>query len=100
MWGSAAHWAAWSRPSSRWRFLGPLIVLLTKGNESPGSGGNAVESLNFQLSILIYGLVSLRRCCFVLVGFVLLPDRRSALAGLHDHRRRSRPPTARSTATR
>ena len=32
----------------------------------------AVESLNFQLSILIYGIVSIV-LCFVLIGFLLLP---------------------------
>ena len=39
-------------------FLGPLIVMLTKGNESRYVRRQAVESLNFQLSILIYGIVS------------------------------------------
>ena len=53
-------------------FLGPLIVMLTKGNESPYVRRQAVESLNFQLSILIYGIVSFV-LVFVLVGFVLLP---------------------------
>src|SRR6478609_3010172 len=64
-WGSAAHWSALA-------FLGPLIVMLTKGNQSAYVRRQSVESLNFQLSILIYGIVSFI-LLFVLVGFVLLP---------------------------
>ena len=53
-------------------FLGPLIVMLTKGNESAYVRRQAVESLNFQLSILIYGIVSFI-LIFVVVGLFLLP---------------------------
>jgi uncharacterized Tic20 family protein len=53
-------------------FLGPLIVMLTKGNESPYVRRQAVESLNFQLSMLIYVIVSFV-LMFVLIGFILLP---------------------------
>lgn len=72
MWGSAAHWSSFVAAVIALAFLGPLIIMLTKGNESPWVRRNAVESLNFQLSILAYGLVSLA-LCFVLIGFVLLP---------------------------
>jgi len=71
-WGSAAHWSALVASIVALAFLGPLIVMLTKGNESPYVRRQAVESLNFQLSILIYGIVSFV-LLFVLVGFVLLP---------------------------
>jgi uncharacterized Tic20 family protein len=33
------------------------VVLIAKGNESAWVRRNAVESLNFQLSVLIYGFV-------------------------------------------
>ncbi|MBB6629330.1 DUF4870 domain-containing protein [Nocardioides sp. KIGAM211] len=72
LWGGAAHWTAFVASVVALAFLGPLIVMLTKGNESAYVRRQAVESLNFQLSILIYGLVSLA-LCLVLIGFVLLP---------------------------
>jgi len=72
VWGSAAHWSSFVAAAVALAFLGPLIVMLTKGNESPWVRRQAVESLNFQLSILVYGAVSLL-LCFVLIGLVLLP---------------------------
>jgi uncharacterized Tic20 family protein len=71
-WGAAAHWSALVASIIALAFLGPLIVMLTKGNESPYVRRQAVESLNFQLSMLIYGIVSFV-LVFVLVGLVLLP---------------------------
>ena len=38
-------------------FLAPLIVLLVKGDSSPFVRRHAVESLNFQISLLIYSVV-------------------------------------------
>jgi uncharacterized protein len=52
-------------------FLCPLIVMLTKGSSSPYVRRHAVESLNFQLSLLIYLLVSLV-LAVILIGFVLM----------------------------
>ncbi|MGZ4445181.1 MAG: DUF4870 domain-containing protein [Nocardioides sp.] len=71
-WGGAAHWSALVASVVAMAFLGPLIIMLTKGAESAWVRRQAVESLNFQLSVLVYGLVSFV-LCFVLVGFVLLP---------------------------
>lgn len=71
-WGGAAHWSALVAAFVALAFIGPLIVMLTKGNESPYIRRQAVESLNFQLSIMIYGIVSFA-LVFVLVGFLLLP---------------------------
>jgi len=71
-WGCAAHWSALVASVVALSFLGPLIVMLTKGNESAYVRRQAVESLNFQLSILIYAIISFV-LIFVLVGFVLLP---------------------------
>lgn len=70
-WAGAAHWGALVASVVGFAFLGPLLVLLVKGRESPFVRRNAVESLNFQLSVLIYGLVSLV-ACLVLIGFLLL----------------------------
>jgi uncharacterized Tic20 family protein len=54
-WASASHWgtlvAAWLAMG----FLAPLIIMLTVGNQSPFVRKHAVESLNFQISLLIYG---------------------------------------------
>ena len=39
-------------------FLGPLVILLVKGGESRFVREHAAAALNFQLSLLIYGLIS------------------------------------------
>jgi hypothetical protein len=39
-------------------FLAPLLIMLTVGNQSPFVRRHAVESLNFQISLLIYGAVA------------------------------------------
>jgi uncharacterized protein len=71
-WGGAAHWGALVSAAVALGFLGPLLVLLIKGNESPWIRKQAVESLNFQISILIYAIIS-GILLLVLIGFVLLP---------------------------
>jgi len=56
-WAGAAHWSALVAAFVALAFLGPLLVLLVKGNQSRAVRAQAVESLNFQLSMLIYGIV-------------------------------------------
>lgn len=51
--------------------LGPLIVWLIKKDQSAYLDAQGRELLNFQISYLIYALVSLV-LCFVLIGFPLL----------------------------
>ena len=51
--------------------LGPLIVWLAKRKESSEIDAHAKESLNFQISMLIYNLIA-GLLCLVLIGFVLL----------------------------
>src|SRR5947207_7857868 len=51
--------------------LGPLIVWLAKRGDSPEIDAHGKESLNFQISMLIYNLVS-AVFCLILVGFVFL----------------------------
>jgi uncharacterized protein len=72
-WGGAAHWGALlAALVGGLAFLGPLLVLLIKGNDSPWIRRHSVESLNFQISILIYAIIS-GLLLLVLIGFVLLP---------------------------
>ena len=82
--------APWSRMVVALAFLGPLLVLLLKGNDSAWVRRQAVESLNFQISILIYAAISFV-LLFLLVGFVLLPIVGLLLAGRHHPRLRAQP---------
>ncbi len=52
--------------------VAPLIIMLTQGEKSPYVRRQAVEALNFHISVAIAGVVSFV-LLFVLVGFVLLP---------------------------
>ena len=51
--------------------LGPLIVWLAKRNDSPEIDQHGKESLNFQISMLIYNVIA-GVLCLVLIGFVIL----------------------------
>jgi uncharacterized Tic20 family protein len=51
--------------------LGPLIVWLAKRQDSPEIDAHGKESLNFQISMLIYSLIS-GVLCLILIGFFLL----------------------------
>jgi uncharacterized protein len=72
-WSGAAHWSALvaGLVLGGLAILGPLLVMLVKGNESATVRRNAVESLNFQISTLIYALVS-ALLILVLVGIALI----------------------------
>jgi uncharacterized Tic20 family protein len=52
--------------------LGPLIVWLIKKNESPFVDDQGKESLNFQISFLIYYFIA-GLLIFLLIGILLLP---------------------------
>jgi uncharacterized Tic20 family protein len=52
-------------------FLGPLIVWLVKRGDSPEIDAHGKESLNFQLSMLIYDAIA-GILCFVLIGIPIL----------------------------
>ncbi len=56
-----------------WAFhiLGPLVVWLAKRADSPEVDAHGKESLNFQISMLIYNLVA-GVLCLLLIGFALL----------------------------
>jgi len=51
--------------------LGPLIVWLAKRTDSPEIDENGKESLNFQISMLIYNVIA-GVLCLVLIGFIIL----------------------------
>ena len=67
-WAAASHWgtlvAAWFAMG----FLAPLVIMLSMGNQSPFVRRHAVESLNIQISLLIYSGAAL---LFSLVTFGL-----------------------------
>lgn len=66
-WGSAAHWSPIVLG-----FVGPILTLTLKGNESQFVKQNSNESLNFALTMLIGYVVSFV-LMFLLIGFVLFP---------------------------
>jgi uncharacterized protein len=51
--------------------LGPVIILLAKGDSMPFVAAQAKESLNFQITVWLLGLL-FALLTLVLVGFVLL----------------------------
>jgi hypothetical protein len=51
--------------------LGPLIIWLAKRGDSPEIDEHGRESLNFQISMLIYNVIA-GVLCLVLIGFVIL----------------------------
>lgn len=66
-WGSAAHWSA-----ILIQWLGPVLTLTMKGNESYFVKENSKESLNFELTLLI-GYVLSVVLMFVVIGFITYP---------------------------
>jgi uncharacterized protein len=51
--------------------LGPLIIWLIKREDHPFINAQGKEALNFQISLIIYGVIS-GILCLVLIGFLLL----------------------------
>ena len=51
--------------------LGPLIVWLAKRDDSPEIDAHGKESLNFQISMLLYTLIS-AVFCLILIGFIFI----------------------------
>lgn len=70
-WALASHVGTFVAAWFAMGFLAPLIIMLVKGNDSAFIRRHAVESLNFQISLLIYLVVSFI-LAFVLIGFVLM----------------------------
>ncbi len=71
-WGMIAHLSALVAGIIGLPFLGPLIVMLTKGKESPWVNTQAKEALNFQITVTIALFVAAVTIC-VGIGILLLP---------------------------
>ncbi len=71
-WATAAHWSSLVASLIGVSFLGPLLVLLIQGPKSPRVRANAVESLNFDLTMMIGLLISFV-LMFVVIGFITAP---------------------------
>ena len=52
--------------------IGPLVLWLIKKDEFPFVNEQGKEALNFQITMLIYGIVA-GLLCFACIGFVLAP---------------------------
>ena len=52
--------------------IAPLIIWLIKKDEFPLVEEQGKESLNFQISMTIYGIIA-GLLCYVVIGYVLLP---------------------------
>ena len=53
-WALASHVGTFVAAWFAMGFIAPLVIMLVKGNDSPFVRKHAVESLNFQISLLIY----------------------------------------------
>jgi uncharacterized protein len=70
-WALAAHVGSLVAAWFAMGFLAPLLVLLVKGQDSPFVRRHAVESLNFQISLLIY-LVASGILVLLIIGIFML----------------------------
>lgn len=70
-WAVGAHLSAFLAAYVALGFLGPLVVLLVRGERSPFVRRHAVEALNFNLTVLIYIAICVV-LAIVLIGFALL----------------------------
>jgi len=52
--------------------IAPLVLWLLKKNSDPVVNSEGRESLNFNISFTIYGIIA-GLLCYVLIGFVVLP---------------------------
>lgn len=72
LWATAAHWSTLVASVIGLPFLGPLLVLLIQGPKSARVRAQAVESLNFDLTMTIAMLLSVM-LVFLLIGVVTTP---------------------------
>lgn len=70
-WAIASHLTGFLAAYVALGFLGPLVCMLIVGDRSPYARRHAVAALNFNLSWLIYSVVSWM-LTLVLIGWVLL----------------------------
>jgi uncharacterized protein len=53
-------------------FIGPLVILLVKKGQMPFVEENAKEALNFQISVLIYVIISVILACVFIGIFTMI----------------------------
>jgi uncharacterized protein len=70
-WAMGAHLSAFIAAYIALGFLGPLVVLLVRGDRSRFVRQHAVEALNFNLTVLIYIAISVI-LALLLIGLVML----------------------------
>src|SRR6266403_191719 len=72
-WSVLAHATALAGFLVPWagHIVGPLVVWLAKRADSPEIDAHGKESINFQISMLIYNAIA-AILCLVLIGFVIL----------------------------
>lgn len=70
-WAMAAHLSGFAAAYVALGFLGPLVVLLAAGNQSPFIRRHATEALNFNLTVLIAVVISVI-LFIVLIGIPML----------------------------
>ena len=70
-WGMLAHLSALIAGIAGLSFLGPLIVMLTKGKEYSYVDYHAKEALNFQITVYIAAILCIP-LVFILIGIVLI----------------------------
>lgn len=68
-WAMGAHLSAFIAAYIALGFLGPLVVLLVRGDRSPFVRQHAVEALNFNITVLIYVAISV---ILIIIGVGLL----------------------------
>jgi uncharacterized Tic20 family protein len=71
LWGMLAHLLSFVAAYLFLGFVAPLIVLLVFGQRSLFVRANAVESLNFNLTWLLYGIIGVI-LALLLIGIVIL----------------------------
>ena len=71
LWATLAHLLSFVAAYIALGFLAPLIVLLLFGQRSPYVRAHAVESLNFNLSWLLYAIVGVL-LIFIGIGILIL----------------------------
>ena len=71
LWGMLAHLLSFVAAYLFLGFVAPLIIMLVFGPRSAFVRANAVESLNFNLTWLLYGVVAVI-LAFLLIGIPIL----------------------------
>lgn len=72
-WALAAHLSSLSSFIGIPGFIGPLVIWLVKKDELPFAAAQAKEALNFQITLLIYGIILLLLVLTVIGALIGIP---------------------------